>query len=280
MTLLPTVPFGDKQVSRLIIGGNPFRGNSHFSPEMSRDMSSFYTVARIKEVLFSAERHGINTVQARGDALVLQCIREYWAEGGTMHFIVQTASEFRDLHGHVEHLAEFGSLGIYIHGTFTDRHFQEGDLVEVRDLAKRIRDAGVQVGLGTHIPEVVDQAEDEGWDLDFYMACMYNLSVKPRESAIVSGGKHQKEQFDHGDADKMLARIRATDKTCLAFKVLGASRLCQRPEDVRAAFERVLTEIKPDDAMVVGMFPKYRDEIEENTRFVREILAERAELTV
>ena len=272
MPLLPMVPFGDEHVTRLIIGGNPFKGNSHFSPEMSEDMRRFYTVARIKEVLFAAERHGINTVQARGDAMILQCVREYWDEGGTMHFIVQTASELRDLKGHVEHLAEVGALGVYVHGTFTDRCYHEGDLTEARELAKRIRDTGVQVGLGTHVPEVIDRAEEEDWDLDFYMACMYNLSVKPRESAIVSG-KHQEEQFDHSDPLNMLARIRATEKTCLAFKVLGASRLCERPEDVRAAFARVLATIKPGDTMVVGMFPKRRDEIEENTRFVREILA-------
>ena len=48
-----------------------------------------------------------------------------------------------------------------------------------------MRDSGVQVGLGTHIPEVIVYAEEKGWDVDFYMACMYNLSRKPRESALV-----------------------------------------------------------------------------------------------
>ena len=90
MDLLPTVPFGGKAVTRLIIGGNPFRGNSHFSSEMDEDMRGYYTVARIKETLFAAERCGINTLQVRGDVLMLQCVREYWDEGGAMQFIVQT----------------------------------------------------------------------------------------------------------------------------------------------------------------------------------------------
>ncbi len=34
------------------------------------------------------------------------------------------------------------------------------------------------VGLGTHDPEVVRYAEDNGFDLDFYMISFYNLSKR------------------------------------------------------------------------------------------------------
>jgi hypothetical protein len=272
MTVLPTAPFGSKEITRLILGGNPLRGNSHFSKEMDEDMRRYFTVSRIKETLFAAERHGINTVQARGDVLIQQCIREYWDEGGAMHFIAQTASELRDLHGHVKQLAEFGACGIYVHGTFTDRHFLAGDMGEVRDLTRFIRDAGVQVGVGTHIPEVIDLVEEENWDVDFYMACLYNLSVRSRDSALV-GNVFQCERFDHEDRFKILKRVRRTAKTCLVFKVLGAGRLCASPGEVRTAFATVLAAIKPRDAIVVGMFPKYRDQVAENCAFVREVLS-------
>ena len=273
MSLLPTVPFGDDRITKLIIGGNPFRGNSHFSTEMSEDMRGFFTVERIKATLFDCERHGMNTVQGRGDVLIQACIREYWAEGGTMQFIVQTASELRDLPTHVRQLAGFGAAGIYVHGTFTDRCFQDGTMHEVEDLLKAIRDTGVRAGLGTHIPEVIDLAEERGWDVDFYMASMYNLSKRERGSGLVTG-RHHEEVFDHEDKHAMLERVRATRKTCLAFKVLGAGRLCDSPERVKGAFRTVLSNIKEEDAMVVGMFPKYRDQVAENTQFVREILAE------
>jgi len=275
MDLLPTVQLGDQPITRLIIGGNPFRGNSHFSDRMSRDMEAYFTVERIKQTLFACERHGINAVQARGDAMMLACIREYWAEGGTMHFIVQTASELRDLHAHVRHLADFGALAIYIHGTFTDRHYLDGDMTEVIELGKAIRDTGVAVGLCSHIPEVIQLAEEQDWDVDFYMACMYNISRTQRESALVTGKEPKEaERFDHNDKFKMLETIRQTPKTCLAFKVLGAARLCGSPEQVRAAFVTVYGGIKPQDACVVGMFPKYRDQIAENCRYVREVLGE------
>ena len=270
MPLLPVINLGPLQVTRLIIGGNPFRGNSHLSKAMSDDMASYFTVARIKKALHHAEAAGINTVQARGDVLILQCIREYWDEGGTMQFIVQTASELRDLPGHVRHLARFGAKAIYVHGTYTDARFLEGDMSPVRDLLREIKDTGVQAGLGTHIPAVIDQAEGEGWEADFYMTCLYNLSVRPRQSAIVSGVQEE-EVFDHEDKWKMFPRIRATEKPCLAFKVLGASRLCDSQDTVRKAFKTALSNIKPSDAMVVGMFPKYRDQIRENAKMVREL---------
>ena len=275
MPEFPTVPLGGKRVTRLIVGGNPFRGNSHRSDAMSRDMEAYFTVERIKQTLFACERAGINTVQVRGDALILACIREYWAEGGTMHFIVQTASELRDLHGHVRHLAGFGALGVYVHGTYTDRHFLDGDMGDVVDLAKAIRDTGVAVGLCTHIPEVIRMSEEQGWDVDFYMACLYNINRERRESALVSGHASDEEhRFDHNDRFTMLETIRQTQKTCLAFKVLGASRLCDTPEQVRDALRIAYEGIKPQDACVVGMFPKYRDQIAENVASVREILPE------
>jgi len=270
----PTVSLGGKRVTRLIVGGNPFRGNSHRSEAMSRDMEAYFTVERIKQTLSACERAGINTVQARGDVLILACIREYWAEGGTMHFIVQTASELRDLLGHVRRLAAFGALGVYVHGTYTDRHYLDGDMRGVVDLAKAIRDTGVAVGVGTHIPEVIAMSEEHGWDVDFYMACLYNINRERRESALVSGQAGDEDhRFDHNDRFAMLETIRQTPKTCLAFKVLGASRLCDTPDQVRDALRIAYEGIKPQDACVVGMFPKYRDQITENVGFVREILA-------
>jgi len=272
--MLPLVKLGNLHITRLTVGGNPFRGYSHRSDAMNRDMESYFTVARIKETLFACERAGINTVQARGDAMILACIREYWAEGGKMQFVAQTASELRDLRGHVRHLASFGASAIYIHGTWTDQHYVDGDMTEVADLAKAIRDTGVPAGLCTHIPEVIAFAEEKGWDLDFYMACLYNLSKQPRESALVSGvAANEDDRFDDNDRFMMLETIRQTPKTCLAFKILGASRLCATPEQVREAFATAYRDIKPQDACVVGMFPKYRDQVRENVEIVTGLLS-------
>jgi hypothetical protein len=53
----------------------------------------------------------------------------------------------------------------------------------------------------------------------------------------------------------MCETIRATPKQCLAFKILGAGRRCADQDDVAAAFRFAFDNIKPIDAVVVGMYP-------------------------
>ena len=75
-----TVVFGDVEVARFVIGGNPFSGFSHQSRERSQEMVHYYTVARIKEALRKAEEAGINTFFGRTDRHVKRMLLEYWDE--------------------------------------------------------------------------------------------------------------------------------------------------------------------------------------------------------
>ena len=258
---LPTIPFGEHQITRLIIGGNPICANSHYSKAMSDDMRDYYTPERVVDVLKRCEAAGINTIQARGDYhRILYYLELYRRAGGTMHWIAQTASEMHDIRTNIRVIAAFGAIGIYFHGSRTDNLWHEGHIDEVEDYLKYMRDQGVQVGLGTHIPEVIEYAEEKGWDLDFYMACFYNLNRQKRESALVSG-VHTQEKFYEEDPPRMCQTIRQTPKICLAFKILAAGRRCADQQEVRRAFQWAFEHIKPQDAVVVGMFPKYEDQI-------------------
>ena len=58
-------------------------------------------------------------------------------------------------------------------------------------------------------------------------------------------------------------------KPCLAFKILGAGRLCETDYDVEEAFQYALSRIKRTDAIIVGMWPKFKDEITQNVGFLR-----------
>ena len=274
MTTLPTVPFGPHHITRLIVGGNPFCGNSHYSEAMSREMVEYYTAERVVEVLTQCQAAGINTVQARGDYhRVLYWIELFRRQGGKLHWIAQTASEMHDVFHNIRILAAAGAQGIYHHGSRTDRFWQEGQIDRVEDYLRCMRDSGVQVGLGTHIPEVIVYAEEKGWDIDFYMACMYNISRKPRESALVSGpqdhaGRHDfsEEQYLAADRARMCEVVRQTPKTCLAFKILAASRNCATQDDVQTAFDYAFQHIKAQDAVVVGMYPRHIDQVSLNVQ--------------
>ncbi|MCK5801590.1 MAG: hypothetical protein KAI66_02100 [Lentisphaeria bacterium] len=260
---LPAVPFGKHEIKRLILGGNPLCGNSHCTNEMNEDMREYYTQQQVLEVLRRCEEAGINTIQARGDYhRVLHWMELFRREGGNLQWIAQTASEMHDVFQNIRILAAAGAIGIYHHGTQTDRFWHEGRIDEVGDYLKCMRDCGVMVGLGTHRPDVIRYAEEHDWDVDFYMACFYNLGRSPRESALVSDkADYSGEAFLESDREEMCQVIRQTSKTCLAFKILAASRNCATPKDVREAFQYAFDNIKPQDAVVVGMFTKYENQI-------------------
>jgi hypothetical protein len=265
MNELPKVRLGNSEieVTRLISGGNPLCGNSHFSPEMNEDMRSYYTEEGVVEFLKRVERSGINALQARGDFHRILYWRELFRrQGGDLRFITQTASEMVDVFENIRVIAAAGAAAIYHHGSRTDRWWFEDQIDRVKDYLACMRDCGVQVGLGTHIPEVIEYAEENEWDVDFYMACFYNLSGRRRESALVDPSvPSAPEEYRPEDAERMCCVIRQTDKMCLAFKILAASRRCGSQEEVREAFEFAFANIKDRDAVVVGMFPKYEDQI-------------------
>lgn len=272
---IPTIKFGDHEVTRLIIGGNPFCGNSHFSAEMSKDMGDYYTPEKVVEVLEQCSALGINTVQARGDYhRIMYYLELFRRKGGKLHWIAQTASEMHDIKHNIRVIAAFGAIGIYFHGSKTDNMWHEGKIDDVEDYLKVMRDCGVQVGLGTHIPEVIEYSEDKGWDVDFYMACFYNFNRQVRESALVSGIKTD-EKFYEEDPPVMCKVIRAVDKPCLAFKIMAAGRRCSTQEEVSQTFKWAFNNIKPIDAVVVGMFPKYVDQVRLNVEYTIEAIRQR-----
>ncbi len=271
MPALPTVPFGPTRVSRLIVGGNPFSGNSHYSSALSEEMADYYSADRIVNTLLRCQNLGITAMQSRADRHLMRVLREYRNRGGTMAWIGQTASELADLPGNVRQIADMGAIAAYHHGSRTDKLWAEGRIDELVPLLRCMRDQGLQVGLGTHIPEVIDYAEEKGWDVDFYMACLYNLNRTPRDGAIVAGGAAaEHDLFLDEDREAMARRILATRKTVLAFKVLAANRKTATPAGTREAFRWAYAHIKPTDALVVGVFPKYRDQVRENVGYALE----------
>lgn len=271
--LLPTIKLGDYNISRLIIGGNPISGNSHITHEISEEMADYFTAENVKRTLFRCEECGINTMQLRGDKHIFRVLREYYNDGGKMNFIAQTASETHPFEANLGRIVDAGAMGIYLHGTLTDALFKDGNYAEIEQRLIKIRRTGKLVGLGTHIPEVIEYAEEHGWDLDFYMACVYNLSKIKRVSSEITGKMNAGEPFDDEDKPIMYKTIRSASKPCLAFKILGAGRKCESTETVRAAFQEAFDNIKPTDAVVVGMFPKSKDQVYENAKIVREISA-------
>jgi len=71
------------------------------------------------------------------------------------------------------------------------------------------------------------------------------------------------------DPPLMFKVIQQTPRTCLAFKILAAGRLCQRQETVEGTVKETLSQIKARDAVIVGMYPEFEDQVRLNADYVR-----------
>ena len=259
--MLPTVKLGNTDITRLIIGGNPFSGNSHWSNELDWEMRDFYTTDKIKEILFHCIECGMNTMLLRSDMHIMRIIHEFRQQGGNMNWIAMTGGEFLSYDGHINQITQYKPCAIYHHGSVTDAMFKKGEYDELKRRIHVIKNKGIPAGLGTHMPEVIEYAEEHDWGADFYMACVYNLSRQDRVSSAITGKANNGEVFEESDIPIMYSTIRNTAKPCLAFKILGAARRCDTQEMVQAAFDEAFANIKSTDAVVVGVYPKDIDHV-------------------
>ncbi|MBM3888534.1 MAG: twin-arginine translocation signal domain-containing protein [Verrucomicrobia bacterium] len=261
---MPRVPFGKHTLSRLVCGANPFNGGSHLSGFVNREMRAYYTPEQILKTLRRCQQVGINGWQSGSNNIELY--QRFIAEGGQMHYL-SLATKPDD----IPPLVKAGCVGIAHHGEVTDQLFKAGHLDQVNELLKRVRDAGLRVGVSTHMPAVVDAIESKGWDLDFYMTCVYERHRTAEELKKLLGYVPipVREVYLEEDPPRMFKVIRQTRRTCLAFKILAAGRLCENKASVEKAFRETFAGIKPTDAVLVGLYDRYSDQPAEDAAFTR-----------
>lgn len=270
---LPKTKIGERQVSRLVVGGNPFYGYSHFNRLFSTHMSEWATPERICEVLKHCERCGINTWQFSHDKRTMSDLARYRAEGGKIQWILLSHPPIENDHSLLKEVAKQQPVGVVHHGGSAERKRREGKLSEVRDFLKAVRDAGVPVGLSTHDPALLDQVESEGWDIDFYMTALYYLTRTPEQWKKELGTRPIGEIYLPEDPPRMFRAMRATRRPCLCYKVLAAGRLSDTPKQIDTAFQSTFNNIKPIDGMIIGMYPRFSDQVRENAERVHRILS-------
>jgi hypothetical protein len=268
---LPTVRFGQHEVSRLLVGCNQFYGYSHFNQLLDQLMRDWNTPERVCETLRQCERNGINAFQYGHNDRALSDLQQYRASGGKMLLIAtETTTDPVE-----ESVKRIQPIALYHHGERTDVLFRAGKMDQVQEYTKKLRQTGVLVGIGTHKPEVVEYAEERGWDVDFYTLCAYNRTRTPEELRKLLGVVPEPPSEVYLETDPPVAyRVaRQTPKTCFLFKILAAGRRTRSPQSIDDAFATALANIKPNDCIVVGMYPRYKDEVKENCDRVRQILS-------
>jgi hypothetical protein len=265
---LPQVTIAGHTIPRLIVGCNQIGGWSHMCRNMTLAMTDYFTLERTVSYLQSCEKAGLNVWLTYWDRKPLDALKQLWAQGSKIRpYFLGTL----EANGSVSRdLLEYKPLWYVHHGNVTDTLFASGQQEKVHDFLKKVHDQlGIPAGISAHNPDCIKYAEDHGWEADLYQCCLYHITRPHQEVRAKLGGAPLGEIFLDTDRDEMLKVIKQVSKPCLAFKILAAGRLCETDDSVEEAFQYAYSHIKPSDAVIIGMWPKYKDEVSQNVGFAR-----------
>jgi len=284
--LLPTIKLGPHRVSRLVVGSNPIYGYSHFNYILDRLMREYFTDERIVKLMLNCEKHGINTWQASFNYNMKRQFPKIRKAGCNIQFICLAASWHYDekmgrtpediLEGTIkcaQAAMEFKPIGIAFHGGATDILFRAGKIDLIKTYIDRVHQMGTLAGISTHNPKILETLHAKGFGNDFYMAGLQYLTRRPDEWMKEIGAHPLDEGWIDSDPPRMAAAVRKVDKPTLVYKVLAAGRKCRSEAQKRQAIEWAYRNIKPIDGTIIGLFPRFSDQVAETTQMVREILA-------
>jgi aryl-alcohol dehydrogenase-like predicted oxidoreductase len=248
---LPTIRLGTLEVSRLILGSNPFFGFAHKPGDVGRTMKEYYTDDRVMAILDAAADQGITAVWTPCYDAWIKLWNRYQEKGGKLRiWIGQPDHSPDEMKAAITACAKNGGKAVCIQGERIDAEMRAGRYEVVRGWLEHIRSFGLPAGMASHRPETHLIAESKKLPTDFYHQCLY-------------------QPEDYGDAlrEKALATVAKLAKPVVAYKVLAAGRL-----PAKEAFEHVLARLQPKDGLCVGVFPKDDpDQLEEDAALVSKL---------
>jgi len=274
------VDFFGHKVSKLIVGDNPFNGHSYIPDYVNgKEMTDYSTEEKILEAMFRMEELGINTMLPLADPYIIRILQHYRSNGGKMNFIFQPYAPM-NLDASIMQMLSVNPIGVYVHADLPlelDKPEQVlGKLNKFRE--KMTKEYGVKVGLSTHKPWVVQLAEKEGWDFDFYFACMYNFrrNRDGEKSGFLTGKSKRGIDVRFEDRGEMLDVLKNIKKPVIAFKIFAGGQLItaidqeEKRRRIKDAYNTIFTALKPDDFATIGIFQKYSDQLGENVELYNE----------
>lgn len=271
--------FGNK-VSKLIVGDNPITGHSYVEDYVTgKDMIKYYSTENVLKLLFEMEAAGVNTMLPLAHPYIIRVLQEFRYAGGKMNFIFQPfmpMSQPASMH----EMMSLEPIGIYHQGTTTDYNYETGNNATTLAQIKQFREGmpGVPVGIGTHRPDVIEMCEKEGWEVDFYMACMQNAR-KGREreqSGFLTGKTKAHLKFYPEDRPVMLETLKKVDKPIIAFKIFAGGQMLlnlkgeEKKKAIKGVYEEIFSQLKPDDFAAMGVFQRDEDQLKENVELFNE----------
>lgn len=249
-TTLPTVRLGTLEVSRLILGSNPFWGYSHKSAALDEEMRRHHTDARIVQILDEAASCGLTAVASPPDERWTKLWTRYRAEGGRLKiWISQCHGAPEQMTQEIDRSVRAGAGAVFIQGLRVEEQFGKGRFDTLRGWIERIKDAGLPAGAAAHWPEIHPELERRGFPTDFYYQCFYNAS--------------KSDDYSAAEREKAVATVASLAKPVIAYKILGAGRLAAAD-----GFEYAFNHIRRKDGVCVGIYAQNAvDQIRQNATF-------------
>ena len=249
---LPTFRLGTLEVSRLILGSNPFWGISHKDDQKDAEMRRYYTDEVIARILDEAADCGVTALTSPPDARWINIWTRYREAGGRLKiWISQCHGGPEQMPQEIDRSVKAGAKAIFIQGVRVEEQFGAGHFDVLLSWVKRIQAAGLPAGLAAHWPEIHPELERRGFPTDFYYQCCYNASKTSDYSAA--------------ERELAMATIDRIKKPVVAYKILGAGRV-----PASEGFEQAFNRIKRKDGVCVGIFAyKAVDQIRQNATFTQ-----------
>ncbi len=265
---MPTIALGKHRVSRLIAGWNPIGGVSQPTLDMARAMREYFTVENTVDFLRSCEKNGITAWQFEHTQKAVETI-EKLRDGGSKLKLICLHAE-RSVDATIKTVVEeTAPIAIAHHGGATDSLFRADKEGSVKDFVKKVHDAGLLAGVSSHSPDNIKRIVDEGWECDFFMCSFYYVNRPVEEQQKLLGKVAVGEPFFESDPIEMTKVMKSVPKPCLGYKILAAGRLCSSKHNTEQAFKAAFASIKPTDGVIVGMFPRYSDQVAEDSSLTR-----------
>jgi hypothetical protein len=250
--VLPAIKLGSLEVSRLILGSNPFWGYSHKSAQLDAQMAAFHTDAKIAQILDEAAECGVTAVASPPDERWRKLWMKYAAGGGKLKiWISQCHGNADQMLSEIDRSVAAGTKAIFIQGARVEDQVGAGNYDRLLSWVEHIRKAKIPAGVAAHWPEVHPELQKRGFPVDFYFQCMYNAS----------------KTSDYSAAERKLAEATVTvlKKPVIAYKILGAGRLAASD-----GFEQAFNNIQRKDGVCVGIYAQNAiDQIRQNATYTK-----------
>ena len=126
--MLPTMKIRDIEVTRLIVGSNPFTGKSHLDAGTDADMKSYFTEEQAFAMLDRCVEAGINGMQSRGSMPTMGLLHRYRQAGGKLMWLAQTGKNLTTYEEELDELMKYDPAAVCIHGELADELYMAGQL--------------------------------------------------------------------------------------------------------------------------------------------------------